>query len=84
MSSSAGRNSRCFAPWASGVAMGLACGVVAALVAVVPALRSPGADVPYASLALTLAAIVAGGLAWTLLAAAAALAGSLLPALRKE
>ncbi len=66
------------------LAMGLACGVVAALVAVVPALRSPGADVPYASLALTLAAIVAGGLAWTLLAAGAALAGSLLPALRKE
>ena len=66
------------------LAMGLVCGVVAALVAVLPALRSPGAGVPYGSLALTLGVVVGGGLVWTWLAAGAALSGPLLPALRKE
>ena len=37
--------------------LGLACGVIAALVAVGPALKSPGSQVGYASLVLTVAGI---------------------------
>ncbi|MHC4715491.1 MAG: FtsX-like permease family protein, partial [Planctomycetota bacterium] len=64
--------------------VGLANGVVAAIVAVWPALRSAAADVPYALLAAVLAGVVISGLAWTLLATAAATRGPLLPALRSE
>lgn len=64
--------------------MGLACGVVPAVVAVLPALRSAGGHVPYASLAGTLSAILISGAAWTYLAAAIALRGPLLDALRNE
>jgi len=64
--------------------LGLVCGVVAGLVAVLPALRSPGADVPYISLVLTLAAILLSGVLWTWLAARLALRGPLLTALRNE
>jgi len=63
---------------------GLMCGVVAALVAVLPALRSPGAKMPYFSLALTTAAIAASGLIWIRIATASALSGKLLDALRNE
>ncbi|MHC4336514.1 MAG: ABC transporter permease [Planctomycetota bacterium] len=63
---------------------GLVCGVVAALVAVCPALKSPGADVPYFSLAITIAAIAISGLVWIWTAAAFALSGRLLDALRNE
>lgn len=64
--------------------LGLASGVVAGLIAVLPALRSPGADVPYFSLALTLSAVVLSGLLWTWLATILALRGPLLNALRNE
>jgi ABC-type antimicrobial peptide transport system permease subunit len=64
--------------------LGLAIGIVAAAVAVLPALRSPGAHLPYASLALTLAAILANGALWTWLATRFALRGNLLNALRNE
>jgi len=64
--------------------LGLACGVVAGLVAVLPALRSPGADVPYGSLTLTLSAILVNGAVWTWFAAKLALRGPLLAALRNE
>jgi len=63
---------------------GLACGVVAALVAVVPALRTPGAHVPYFSLALTIVGIAIGGAVWIRLATGFALSGKLLEALRNE
>ncbi len=66
------------------LALGLAGGVVSALLAVLPALRSPAAQVPYLSLALTLAAVGASGAAWTYLATLAAVRGPLLPALRNE
>jgi len=66
------------------LALGLIGGTVSAIVAVMPALRSPGAQVPYLSLALTLAAVTASGLLWTWLAALAALRGPLLDALRNE
>jgi len=63
---------------------GLACGVVAALVAVVPVLKSPGAQVPYLSLALTVAGIGVSGAVWIRLATGFALSGDLLEALRTE
>jgi len=66
------------------LAIGLAIGTVSAAIAVLPALRSPGADVPYLSLVITLVAVAASGLVWTWLAALAALRGPLLNALRSE
>jgi len=66
------------------LAAGLVCGVVSAAVAVYPAVVSAGAEVPYGSLAWTLAAVAAGGVLWTVLAAVTALRGDLLPALRNE
>ncbi|HVF10989.1 MAG TPA: ABC transporter permease [Abditibacteriaceae bacterium] len=64
--------------------LGLGCGVAAALVAVLPALRSPGTIIPYASLAMTLSAVVISGGLWTWLATVLALRGPLLDALRNE
>jgi ABC-type antimicrobial peptide transport system permease subunit len=64
--------------------MGLASGVISGLVAALPALRSPGADIPYASLILTLFAILFNGGLWTWLAARLALRAPLLAALRNE
>jgi putative ABC transport system permease protein len=64
--------------------LGLVVGVVSALVAALPALRSPGANVPYASLSATLAAIFASGLIWTWAATTMSVRGSLLDALRNE
>jgi ABC-type antimicrobial peptide transport system permease subunit len=63
---------------------GLVCGVVAALVAVGPALKSPGAQVGYLSLVLTVAAIGISGMIWIWMAAAFALSGQMLEALRNE
>ena len=63
---------------------GLACGTVAALVAVAPALKAPGAEVPYVSLAVTIAAIGASGIIWIWAATAFAISGRLLDALRSE
>jgi ABC-type lipoprotein release transport system permease subunit len=66
------------------MAGGLLCGIFAALVAVSPALKSPGAEIPYFSLILTIAAIAASGLVWILVATAFALSGKMLEALRNE
>jgi ABC-type antimicrobial peptide transport system permease subunit len=63
---------------------GLVCGVVAALVAVGPVLRTPGAQVPYYSLTITVAAIMVSGLLWIWIATAFAFSGKLLDALRNE
>jgi len=63
--------------------LGVACGVAAAAVAVLPALHS-AAEVPYAGLGMIIAAVLAGGILWTLLAARFALRGPLLEALRNE
>ncbi|MFB0552594.1 MAG: FtsX-like permease family protein, partial [Phycisphaerae bacterium] len=66
------------------MAGGLACGIVAALVAVSPALKTPGAQVPYFSLVLTTACIGISGVVWIWIATAFALSGKLLEALRNE
>jgi hypothetical protein len=63
---------------------GLSCGIIAALVAVSPALKSPGTQVPYFSLILTIVAIVVSGLVWIRIATAFALSGTMLEALRNE
>ncbi|NOR67661.1 MAG: FtsX-like permease family protein, partial [Woeseiaceae bacterium] len=63
---------------------GLACGVIAALVAAGPALRTPGASVPYVSLTLTVAGIALSGIVWIWIATTFALSGGMLDALRNE
>jgi len=63
---------------------GLVCGIIAALVAVGPALSSPAANVPYPSLVLIILAIAISGLVWIWMAATFALSGKLLEALRNE
>jgi putative ABC transport system permease protein len=64
--------------------MGLACGVVSALVAVWPALRSGGNTIPYGELGVTLLLLLGNGLLWIWLAAKPALRGELITALRNE
>jgi ABC-type antimicrobial peptide transport system permease subunit len=64
--------------------LGLAVGTAAALIGVLPALLSPGTDVPYGVLAAVLAGVLVNGGLWAYVAAAAALRGELLPALRNE
>jgi ABC-type antimicrobial peptide transport system permease subunit len=64
--------------------LGLLVGVIAALLAVLPALSSPGAEVPYGTLALTLLAVLVSGVLWTWGATVLALRGSLMSALRNE
>jgi len=64
--------------------LGLSLGTAAAVVAVLPAILSPGTQLPCASLALTLAAVLLNGLLWTWLATGYALRGNLLAALRNE
>jgi ABC-type antimicrobial peptide transport system permease subunit len=66
------------------LALGLAVGVVAAAVAVMPALLSPGTQLPWLTLALTLAAVLLNGTLWTWAATRTALRGDLLAALRNE
>jgi hypothetical protein len=63
---------------------GLACGVAAAVVAVGPALKSPGAAIPCLSLALITGAIALSGLIWIWAATSAAVSGNMLDALRNE
>jgi putative ABC transport system permease protein len=66
------------------VLMGILCGVVAALVAVIPAMQSPGGQIPYMGLAVTILGIAASGGFWVWIASALALRGPLLDALRNE
>ncbi len=63
---------------------GLAIGLLAAGIAVLPALISPGWELPYASLVPTLLAVLANGMVWTWAATRAAVRGNLLEALRNE
>jgi putative ABC transport system permease protein len=63
---------------------GLGCGVIAALVAVSPAIMSPRAEVPYLSLVLTIVAIAISGAVWIWMASVLSLRGKMLEALRNE
>jgi putative ABC transport system permease protein len=64
--------------------LGLLVGMVAALLAVLPALKAPGAQLHVAALVWTLAGVFLSGMLWTWLATRMALRGELLPALRNE
>ena len=66
------------------LAFGLSLGIVAAAVAVLPALLSPERHLPYVSLALTLGGVLLNGVLWTWVAIRYALRGNLLEALRNE
>ncbi len=66
------------------LALGLLVGIVAALLAILPVLFAPGAEVHYLSLTATLVGILASGVLWTLAATWLALRGRLLAALRNE
>jgi ABC-type antimicrobial peptide transport system permease subunit len=63
---------------------GIACGAVSGIVAVLPSLLTPGTEVPFTFLLLTMLAIVASGIVWIFLATRAATRGELIPALRNE
>jgi ABC-type antimicrobial peptide transport system permease subunit len=64
--------------------LGLAVGVIASVIAVLPALRSAGAHVPYVSLTATVLAVAVSGVVWTWLATVTSLRRPLLSALRNE
>ncbi|HZV33287.1 MAG TPA: ABC transporter permease [Verrucomicrobiae bacterium] len=64
--------------------LGLGVGLIAAVIAVLPALLSAGSQIPYASLAFTLAGVLLNGLIWTWVATRFALRGRLVDALRNE
>ena len=64
--------------------LGLALGLAAALLALLPVLLSPSAQISFVSLAATLGLVFLSGLFWTWAAARLALRGELLPALRNE
>jgi ABC-type antimicrobial peptide transport system permease subunit len=64
--------------------LGLGLGILSALVAVLPALLTPGKSLPHLSLSVTLAAVFINGLFWTWAATRLALRGDLLQALRNE
>jgi hypothetical protein len=64
--------------------LGLIIGMVAAVAAILPAILSPGAHLPYVSLAITMGAILVNGVLWTWAATVWAVRGNLLAALRNE
>jgi hypothetical protein len=64
--------------------LGLLSGVLAALVAVLPRLLAAGVEKNYTTLVVTVLAVLVSGAVWTWLAAALALRGPLLKALRNE
>lgn len=64
--------------------MGLFIGLIAAGVAVLPTLMTPGAEIPVRSMVLTLGGMMISGLVWTWIATQIALRGNLLTALRDE
>ena len=66
------------------ILLGLVCGVVAAVLAVLPAWGAPGAEVPVSGMLVTILALAVGGMVWCWLAALAALRGELLAGLRNE
>jgi len=63
---------------------GIFCGTFSAIIAVLPALLSPGADIPYFFLLGTLGIIIISSWIWTFLSTMAATRGDLTPSLRDE
>ena len=63
---------------------GMVFGILSSLVALGPVLISPGSQVPYIGLGITIAAVVVSGFVWIWLATSIALSGNILNALRSE
>jgi hypothetical protein len=63
---------------------GILCGSIAALIAVLPAIVSPGMIVPYGTIGLIFSAVLLSGIFWIWLAIRFAIRGDLLSALRDE
>ena len=63
---------------------GLAIGVGAAVIAVVPAIRAPGGQVPLVSLGVTIAVIAISGAVWVWIAGCICVRGDLMEGLRSE
>jgi ABC-type antimicrobial peptide transport system permease subunit len=64
--------------------LGLGCGVVAAVVGVLPALRATRVEVPWSTLVWAMVAVVVVGAAWIVAAAWASLRGGMMAAIRNE
>jgi len=64
--------------------LGLICGVVAAVIAVLPALMTPGRDLGFGILTIIIALLVGFGILFIWLSARTALRGELMDSLRKE
>jgi putative ABC transport system permease protein len=64
--------------------IGLCIGLFAAIIAVLPALKTPGINVPYLTMILLSLGIILSGLFWTFFATQISTRGELLPALRNE
>jgi drug/metabolite transporter (DMT)-like permease len=63
---------------------GILFGILAALVATLPSLLTPGTDIPYLTVLIILVIVSLNGGMWTYLAAVLATKENLIPALRKE
>jgi ABC-type antimicrobial peptide transport system permease subunit len=63
---------------------GILCGAISALIAALPAILSPGIDMPYGMVVMLFFGIVLSGAFWTYFAIRLAIRGDLLPALRNE
>jgi len=66
------------------LAAGILFGILAALLAILPSLLTPGAEIPYSTILIILVVVSLNGGMWTYLAAAWATKEDLIPALRKE
>lgn len=66
------------------LAAGVGFGIVAALLATLPSLLTPGAEIPYPTIFIILVIVSLNGAIWTYLAAVWATKKDLIPALRKE
>ena len=63
---------------------GLVIGVGSAVIAVMPAIRAPGGQVPFVSLGVTIAVIAISGAVWVWIAGCIAVRGELMDGLRSE
>ena len=66
------------------VLMGIFFGILAALLATLPSLLTPGAEIPYLIILIILIIVGLNGTIWTYSAAYFATKKDLIPALRKE
>jgi len=66
------------------LATGILFGIIAALLAILPSLLTPGTEIPYPTILIILVIVSLNGIIWTFAAAALATKEDLIPALRKE